>query len=83
MIGYEIISFYYIARILYFISLHWQYIKQLRPTFSNILHLIRTVQYYPLHQNHFLKIANFLELIKTGYECIDYGIFMYHEQVVW
>lgn len=59
------------------------YIECLKLPSCNFLNLLTSVQYFPLEKDLFLKLHNFIKMIKSTFSSIEFCSYFFNDFIVW
>lgn len=61
----------------------FQYLNEMRVEDSNLLNIVRGMQYYPLNKLQFLRVHNFVQNIESSFSSIEHTVVLSKNKLIW
>lgn len=59
------------------------YIESLNLGSCNFFNVLQSVQYFPLQKDLFLRLHNFIKMVKSTFSSIDFCSYFFNDYIVW
>lgn len=59
------------------------YLEHLKLPSVNFFNILQSVQYFPLQKDLFLRLHNFIKVVKATFPSIDYCSYFFNDHIVW